>query len=147
MKRPLNIHSIVLSQRCSKCDNWAAKIEMTEPNSYPKEAATWSEEELAHYEKYRDFDSTYLTYSGPGGSSGDIGNPIDEERKKALINAFTEPFDSMKIKEQFYDMAGYCNDCKKFYCATHWNTSAHGYGKCPDGHGKTLDPHWSPDVE
>ena len=136
-----------MSPKCSVCNNWAAKIEIVESNVYPKEALNWSGEELSHYEKYRDFDSVYLTYSGPGGSSGNIGNRIDEEKKIALINTFTEPFNPIKMKEHFYDMAGYCADCKKFYCGTHWNTSAYGYGTCPKGHGKSLDSHWSPDIE
>ncbi len=147
MKKLLNIKSIILSQKCSECNNWASKIEITEPNGYPQEAASWGTKELSNYEKYRNFDSYYLIYSGPGGSSGNIGNPIDEETKTALINTFTEPFNSIKIKELFYDMAGYCSVCQKFYCSTHWNTSAYGYGKCPNGHGKSLDPHWSPDIE
>ena len=146
MKRPFNIKSIVLSQKCSKCDNWAAKIEITAPNKYPKDAGSWSKEERTRYERYRDFNKNYLTYTGPGGSSGRVGSPIDEEKKAALINAFAEPFDPIKLKEQFYDMAGYCSGCEKFYCSTHWNANARGYGTCPNGHGKSLDPHWSTDI-
>lgn len=82
MKKTLNIRSIILSQRCSECKNWAAQIEIAEPNSYPKEAISWSTDELSNYGKYRDFDSDYLTYSGPGGSSGIVGSPIDKERKQ-----------------------------------------------------------------
>jgi len=46
---------------------------------------------------------------------------------------------------EFYDDAGICADCRKPYCATHWGVSLSGYGRCPRGHGKSLDPHWSPD--
>ena len=28
------------------------------------------------------------------------------------------------------------------YCYRHWHVSESGYGYCPYGHGKSLDPHW-----
>ncbi|AEA45214.1 hypothetical protein Fluta_3241 [Fluviicola taffensis DSM 16823] len=144
MNKPVDIKSINLSQECSVCDSLAAKILIVEPNGYPNEAVKWSLDDLSDYEKYRNFDSNYLIYSGPGGSNGNIGDAIDEERKTKLINAFTAPFNEVNIREQFYDMAGYCVECQNFYCSKHWNTSSQGYGKCPQGHGKSLDPHWSP---
>jgi hypothetical protein len=33
------------------------------------------------------------------------------------------------------------------YCARHWHLSQTGYGTCPLGHGKSLDPHWQPAEE
>jgi hypothetical protein len=33
------------------------------------------------------------------------------------------------------------------YCARHWHVSPIGYGHCPLGHGKSLDPHWQPAEE
>ncbi|MGS2764392.1 hypothetical protein [Sinomicrobium sp. M5D2P9] len=147
MKKEVNIKSTCLDPMCSECKNSAAKIEIVEPNAYPKEAIKWSAEDYAQYEKFRDFESDYLVYSGPGGSNGYIGDPIDLKRKSDLIDAFTEPYNPIKIREQFYDMAGYCVGCGKFYCSKHWRSSAFGYGKCPKGHGKSLDPHWSPDIE
>jgi hypothetical protein len=44
----------------------------------------------------------------------------------------------------FYDDAGFCRDCDAPYCYRHWHVSESGYGYCPRGHGKSLDPHWSP---
>lgn len=43
-----------------------------------------------------------------------------------------------------YDDIGFCDECKVPYCDIHWSVSATGYGTCPKGHGKSLDPHWSP---
>jgi hypothetical protein len=40
--------------------------------------------------------------------------------------------------------AGFCPDCEVPYCHQHWHLSDTGYGYCPYGHGKDLDPHWSP---
>ena len=42
----------------------------------------------------------------------------------------------------FYDDAGFCRDCDVPYCCPHWHVSESGYGYCPRGHGKSLDPHW-----
>jgi hypothetical protein len=42
----------------------------------------------------------------------------------------------------FYDDAGFCRDCGVPYCYRHWQVSETGYGYCPRGHGKSLDPHW-----
>jgi hypothetical protein len=43
-----------------------------------------------------------------------------------------------------YDDAGICRECGVAYCPNHWSISVGGYGHCPQGHGKSLDPHWSP---
>jgi hypothetical protein len=42
----------------------------------------------------------------------------------------------------FYDDAGFCQDCDAPSCYRHWHVSQTGYGHCPAGHGKSLDPHW-----
>jgi hypothetical protein len=49
------------------------------------------------------------------------------------------------ICAEFHDGAGYCSDCEVPYCYDHWHRGITGYGTCPRGHGKSLDPHWSPD--
>jgi hypothetical protein len=85
-----------------------------------------------------------MKFIGPGGSNGN-GNKITPDRLKLIIEAFSEPIDPVKLKAQFYDRAGFCPRCEKFYCPTHWNISSTGFGKCPSGHGESLDPHWSPD--
>jgi hypothetical protein len=41
----------------------------------------------------------------------------------------------------FCDDAGLCQDCDAPYCYRHWHVSETGYGHCPAGHGKSLDPH------
>ena len=42
------------------------------------------------------------------------------------------------------DDAGFRPDCEVPYCHQHWHLSDTGCGYCPYGHGKDLDPHWSP---
>jgi hypothetical protein len=44
-----------------------------------------------------------------------------------------------------YDNAGVCLPCGRPYCREHWSITASGFGTCPQGHGKSLDMHWSPD--
>jgi len=78
-----------------------------------------------------------------GNGSGDV---IATERARALIEVLTPPIDVDRLDDLgFYDDAGICRDCQVPYCAEHWSVSVSGYGRCANGHGKTLDPHWSPD--
>lgn len=87
-----------------------------------------------------------LIYDGPGGSSGPGGVPITRERRDAIALAFVPPFRCERIKSAgFYDDAGFCDVCGCFYCPEHWSISATGGGRCPKGHFKSLDPHWSPE--
>jgi hypothetical protein len=75
-----------------------------------------------------------------------FGDPISKEKAEIIIAAFSEPFKKSKIKTaEFYDDAGFCSECEQFYCCRHWNLSSTGGGKCPNGHFKSLDPHWSPE--
>jgi len=108
-----------LSPRCSVCSRIAADIELYE------DSGTW-----------------YLKYSGPGGSSGSALE-IEHESAQKIQDAFIQPYKYEKIKlADFYDDAGYCIECGKFYCPNHWNISSTGGGRCPNGHFKSLDPHY-----
>lgn len=110
--------------RCSKCGAPASTIEL-----------------------YDDSGKRQLVYSGPGGSSGS-GVDITPERARAIIIGFTEPYLKENIRaSDFYDDGGFCLQCSQFYCAKHWNISSTGGGTCPEGHFKSLDPHWSPDLD
>jgi hypothetical protein len=112
--------------RCAVCNSPPATIEISHKNGRP-----------------------HLTYTGPGGSNdtgSGPGDPITAERARAIITAFTPPYDPEKIRTaDFYDDAGYCLTCHTFYCPEHWNISSTGGGTCPRGHFKSLDPHWSPE--
>jgi hypothetical protein len=86
-----------------------------------------------------------MNFGSPGPAT--FGDPIPPERAEAILAAFEGPdYDVAKISAAgFYDDAGFCRSCEKFYCATHWNISSTGGGTCPAGHFKSLDPHWHPD--
>ena len=111
----------LLINECSRCEGQASRIEITP--------------------------DLFLKYAGPGGWNGDVGDKIPEEDAAAIIEIFADPIEPERLKSRFYDMAGFCSVCMAFYCESCWNSSATGFGKCPEGHGKSLDPHWSPNSD
>jgi hypothetical protein len=128
------------------CRQPAATIEVIAPHTLPDEWQSWQEAQRAAFTTYRKSESYYLRYDGPGGSNGWVGNPIDRERAGLIIAAFSSPPTSEAIRATgFYDGAGFCERWSRFYCPEHWAISETGYGTCPKGHGKGLDPHWHPD--
>lgn len=111
-----------LSPRCAVCARVAATIELS------GRPGAW-----------------HLRYSGPGGSNGN-GDRIPDDEADSVRRAFTRPYAVATIRAAgFHDDAGFCIECAKFYCPTHWSMSSIGGGRCPAGHFKSLDPHWSPD--
>jgi hypothetical protein len=101
--------------------------------------------EASTIQLFEDSGKWRLIYSGPGGSSGS-GVDLAPERARAIVAGFTEPYVSANIRAAgFYDDGGFCLQCSRFYCFEHWHPSSTGGGKCPEGHFKSLDPHWSPD--
>lgn len=70
---------------------------------------------------------------------------MTEKKAARWMEALQEPLTYESVRTvDLYDDLGFCGDCKVPYCDTHWNVSTSGYGRCPEGHGKSLDPHWSP---
>ncbi len=141
----MKVDSVILSPTCVLCAVPSAHIEIVAPEGYPHESQSWSRKQIKIYEEHRDLQSYYLLYEGPGGGNGMIGDPISLERVELLTSAFSKPYDEAEMKEQLYDMAGYCVPCQEFYCRGHWNPTTTGGGTCPEGHWKSLDPHWSPE--
>lgn len=87
-----------------------------------------------------------LGFWGVADVGGGAADPVSEEKAQAIREALTPPYDPEKIRAAgFYDDFGFCADCEKFYCSTHWQVSTSGLGTCPAGHSKSLDPHWHPD--
>jgi hypothetical protein len=71
------------------------------------------------------------------------GNPVGVGGAGRIAQALRPPlrFDQV-VTAGFYDDAGFCQDCDAPYCYRHWHVSETGYGHCPSGHGKSLDPYW-----
>ena len=65
------------------------------------------------------------------------------QQAEQIVRAFRPPLSFVQVHTAgFYDDAGFCQDCDALYCYRHWHVSEGGYGYCPHGHGKSLDPHW-----
>jgi hypothetical protein len=133
---------------CAICGRPSATIEVVPPHALPAEWATWDEARREAFAKYRVAESRQLLYAGPGGSNGWVGDAIDQEQAERIIAAFSAATSAEAIQAAgFYDGAGFCAGCGCFYCPGHWSVSATGFGKCPRGHGKSLDPHWRPEFD
>ena len=73
------------------------------------------------------------------------GGPIDASLAGQIAWAFRPPLRFAQVHAARFDGdAGFCPDCDAPYCHQHWHLSDTGYGYCSYGHGKDLDPHWSP---
>ena len=83
----------------------------------------------------------YLLVKGVATCNG-YGDPIDATRAGQIAWASGLPVFAQVHTAGFYDDAGFCPDCDAPYCYRHWHVSESGYGYCPRGHGKSLDPHW-----
>jgi hypothetical protein len=89
-----------------------------------------------------------LVFEGSAAGNGSSGDEITAERARAIIAGFTEPYLPQRVRAAgFFDDGGYCLECCQFYCSRHWHISTTGGGTCPEGHFKSLDPHWSPDPD
>jgi hypothetical protein len=131
---------------CSVCGAACATIEIVAPHELPLEWAQRSPEHQKLFRDYRNSDEYYLLYSGPGGGNGCVGDKIDYEKAARIVDAFSGPASKEAIcAAGFFDNAGFCLSCSLFYCYKHWSVSKTGYGSCPNKHGQSLDPHWSPD--
>lgn len=87
-----------------------------------------------------------LGFQGVAGVGGGAADPMSGDEARAMREALTPPYDAAKIRNAgFYDDFGFCLDCEAFYCSAHWQVSTTGGGTCPNGHFKSLDPHWRPD--
>jgi hypothetical protein len=122
-------------------------IEVVLPHALPSEWSLWEEARRQQFARHRASECYQLLYAGPGGGNGWVGDPIDLERAERIITAFSSAPDAKAIRAAgFSDAAGFCDGCNAFYCSAHWSTVT-GYGRCPQGHGKGLDPHWHPDFD
>ena len=100
------------------------------------------------FQLFNEFGKWRLVFEGSCAGTGSSGDEITDELARAIIAGFTEPYTEEGIRSVgFYDSGGYCFDCRKFYCSTHWHISTTGGGNCPKGHFKSLDPLWSPDFD
>jgi hypothetical protein len=136
---------MLFEPKCKQCGQRCASIEVLAPNELPAEWASWPQARRDLFTTHRKVNSHYLLYAGPGGSNGWVGDPISPERAAAVLAVIANPTPET-LRADFYDRAGMCGECAEFYCPKHWSISDSGYGRCPRGHGQSLDPHWSPGI-
>lgn len=73
------------------------------------------------------------------------GGSISQKRADKVRAAFALPHTAEKMALSGLDNdGGFCKECSKFYCYTHWNVTSTGGGWCPEGHLKILDPYGWP---
>jgi hypothetical protein len=133
--------------KCKACGAPSASIEVIAPHELPMEWASWHPARREVFNKYRAPASYQLLYEGPGGGNGLVGDAISAGRSAAIIAAFIDAPTAEKMEAAgLFDDAGWCRDCREFYCPEHWSISSTDYGTCPSGHGKSLNPHWHPDL-
>lgn len=95
------------------------------------------------YDTYQDRTAWRMIYGGIEAGNG-VGDVITPERARTLIAILSRPLDTSRLDDlELYDDAGICRTCGVAYCCRHWSPTDTGYGSCPEGHGKSLDPHWS----
>ncbi|MFE0529856.1 hypothetical protein ACFW0V_19890 [Micromonospora parva] len=142
------LQAFVTEPPCAVCGRPAAHIELVAPNSQPTDWQRWSPPQRDAYTAARQRHSGqqwWLLFSGIVAGDGS-GRPVDPAEAQRIADAFTRPYRYTAVTSAgFYDDAGFCGHCDAPYCYHHWNVSNTGYGTCPQGHGKSLDPHWWPD--
>lgn len=135
----------VFRPACARCGRPCSLIELVPPRAMPRDEVSWDPGLLESFRERRYPDAWYMLYEGPEAGNG-LGSPITEQKVERLIEAFSLEPDAGRIRvTDFFDDAGFCLECALFYCPRHWHISSTGWGTCPRGHGKGLDPHWSPD--
>jgi hypothetical protein len=105
----------------------------------------WSEQQQDSFRQSHDPAQWWLLFEGVAAGNGG-GSAIAAERAGQLAAAFERPYSYDRVHlAGLYDDAGFCQQCGVAYCHQHWQVSPSGYGHCPEGHDKSLNPHWSPE--
>ena len=138
------MRSVTIELPCAVCHRPATRHELVAPGDLPSKWSTWEESTQSVYLKHSNPAKWNLLFKGITGGNG-LGDTIEADEAERITQAFQEPFSYARIRAAgLSDNAGCCDGCEVAYCYHHWNTSESGYGRCPRGHGKSLDPHWHP---
>jgi hypothetical protein len=134
----------VVTPPCAVCGIPSARIELVAPGQLPADWDQWPRTVQDTIVRRREPGQWYLLFKGAATCNG-YGDPIDARRAGRIAQAFRPPLRFAQVHTaDFYDDAGFCQDCDAPYCYQHWHVSQSGYGYCPHAHSKSLDPHWSP---
>ena len=135
---------MVVTPPCAVCQAPSARIELVAPGELPAGWEHWDTRRRGSFLLHREPERWLLILKGVATENGYGGDPVDASRAGQIAIAFRPPLSFAQVRNAgFYDDAGFCQDCDAPYCYRHWHVSEGGYGYCPRGHGKSLDPHWS----
>ena len=136
---------MVAAPLCAVCGSASARVELVAPSGRPAAWDQWGQERKDAWLGRRHPDQWYLLFEGVAAGNGS-GDPISAEEARLIAEGFRQPLSWSQVHTAgFYDDAGFCQECDAAYCYRHWHVTRSGYGYCPQGHGKSLDPHWSPE--
>ena len=125
---------------CAVCGAPSSRVELVAPDELPADWERWDQERRDRFLARRDPGRWYFFYEGPVAGNGS-GDHIGLDEAARILQGFTGPCSYDRVHAVgFYDDAGFCEKCKVPYCSRHWRVSVTGYGHCPEGHGKSLDP-------
>ena len=134
--------AMVVTPPCAACGAPATRIELVAPGQLPAQWEQWPGTVRDSFLRHRGPGQWYLILDGVATGNG-YGNPVQAGEAGRIAQAFRPPLRYARVATAgFYDDAGFCQDCDAPYCYRHWHVSGTGYGHCPAGHGKSLDPHW-----
>jgi hypothetical protein len=137
--------AIVATPPCAACGAPSARVELVAPGELPADWQQWTDDQRDSFRRYRDPAPWWLLFEGVAAGNGG-GDPVTTEEADRLAEAFGLPYSYERVHSAgLHDDAGFCASCGLPYCSRHWQVSRSGYGHCPEGHGKSLDPHWSPE--
>jgi hypothetical protein len=139
-----NPNSLLFAPPCRICGKPAVRLEIVPPGKLPQEWDDWEPADRQIFSKHRDASKYVLLFRGVECGNG-FGDPISEQEARDIVGMLSPTFDLEAVHRRFYDDLGYCAECGAFYCTTHWSPDSGGYGHCPNGHGKSLDPFWKPE--
>ena len=138
----LMVTGMIATPPCAECGSPSSRVELVAPGELPAEWEQWPSTVQGTFLLDREPEQWYLIFNGVATENG-YGNLIDASRAERIAQAFRSPLTFTRVHTAgFYDDAGFCADCDTPYCYQHWHVSESGYGACPRGHGKSLDPHW-----
>jgi hypothetical protein len=136
--------AMVVAPPCAACGAAATRIELVAPGQLPVEWDQWPDAMRDSVSRQRGPGQWYLIVDGVAAGNGH-GSEIGAGEAGRIAQAFRLPLSFARVRTAgFYDDAGFCDQCEVPYCSRHWHVSDSGYGTCPLGHGRSLDPHWSP---